>query len=435
MIDIEKREFTEKELRESESRFRGLHQASFGGIAIHDQGRIIDGNQALSAMAGYAPRELIGMDGFKLIAPAWRKLVRSNISQGYEQPYDIEGIRKDGSFYPLEIQGKTIPYKGRKVRVSELRDISSRKKMEAELTRALDEHKIIIETSQVGIMVLKGSRILYKGNQRLADILGYDSPESMVGLSMKEIHLSEDHFTRFGEKYFNCLVHGEQIQVEYELKQRDGTPVWCTLSGKAIDPSIPPDLSKGVLWMLDDITGKRKYQEKLKEMATRDFLTGLFNRRYFMALGEIELKRQMRYPHSGLTLIMLDIDHFKKINDDHGHGMGDEILQHFTRVGQQCLRDVDIFARIGGEEFVILLPSTDLKGSYAIAERFRQAIEKSFVNTDRGKIMVTVSLGLSTWTRDIKEIGTMLTHADHALYAAKHNGRNRVECYTKAPPI
>jgi len=93
---------------------------------------------------------------------------------------------------------------------------------------------------------------------------------------------------------------------------------------------------------------------------------------------------------------------------------------------------VDIFARIGGEEFVILLPSTDLEGSYATAERLRQAIEKSFVNTDKGKIMVTVSLGLSTWTRGIKEIRTMLTHADHALYAAKHNGRNRVECYTKA---
>ena len=297
---------------------------------------------------------------------------------------------------------------------------------------ALDELKTIIESSQVGIMVLKGDRILYKGNQRLADILGYDSPESMMGLSMSQIHISQESFIRFGEKYFNCLVHGEQIQVEYQLQRRDKTPVWCTLSGKAIDPCIPPDLSKGVLWMLDDITEKKEYQEKLKEMATRDFLTGLFNRRYFMTLGEIELKRQMRYPHCGLTLIMLDIDHFKKINDDHGHDIGDLVLQHFTRIGQKHLRDVDIFARIGGEEFVILLPSTDLEGSYATAERLRQAIEKSFVNTDKGKIMVTVSLGLSTWTRDIKEIRTMLTHADHALYAAKHNGRNRVECYTKA---
>jgi diguanylate cyclase (GGDEF)-like protein/PAS domain S-box-containing protein len=430
-IDIEKRKFAEKELKESESRFRGLHQASFGGIAIHDQGRIIDWNQALSAMAGYASCELIGMDGFKLIAPPWRKTVRSNIKEGYEQPYDVEGMRKDGSFYPLEIQGKTIPYKGKMVRVTEFRDISSRKKMEVELTHALDELKIIIESSQVGIMVLKGDRILYKGNQRLADILGYDSPASMVGLSMSEIHTSQEDFVRFGKKYVNRLVHGEQIQVEYQLKRRDKTPVWCTLSGKAIDPSIPPDLSKGVLWMLDDITGKKKYQEKLKEMATRDFLTGLFNRRHFMTLGEIELKRQIRYPHCGLTLIMLDIDYFKKINDVHGHDMGDEVLKHFTRIGQKCLRDVDIFARIGGEEFVILLPSTDLKGSYAIAERFRQAIEKSCVNSDKGKILFTVSLGLCTWTRDIKEIGTMLTHADFALYAAKQNGRNRVECYNK----
>jgi diguanylate cyclase (GGDEF)-like protein/PAS domain S-box-containing protein len=434
-VDIEKRKSAEKKLRESEKRFQVLHEASFGGIAIHDQGSILDVNQALSTITGYDPRELIGMDGFKLIAPPWREAVQSKIKTGYEHPYDLEGLRKDGSVFPLEIQGKSIPFHGKMVRVTEFRDISSRKKIEEQLTHALEELKSIIENSQVGIMVLKGGRIFHKGNQRLADILGYETPEAMVGLSMEELHLSEDSFSRFGEKYFNRLVHGEQIQVEYQLKRRDKTPVWCTLSGKAIDPSLPPDLSKGVIWVLDDITEKMKYQEKLKKMAATDFLTGLCNRRHFMKLGGIELKRQMRYPHCGLSLIMLDIDHFKKINDLHGHDMGDLILQHFTRIGQKCLRDVDIFARIGGEEFVILLPSTDLEGSMATAERFRQAVETSPFDSSKGLIPLTVSLGVSHWAKDIKEIGTLLKHADQALYAAKQNGRNRVECHTRIEPL
>jgi diguanylate cyclase (GGDEF)-like protein/PAS domain S-box-containing protein len=430
-VDIEKRKSTEKKLRESENRFQVLHEASFGGISIHDQGNILDANQALSTMTGYSPRELIGMDGLKLIAPPWWEVVQTKIRTGYEQPYDVEGLRKDGSVFFLEIQGKSIPFQGKMVRVTEFRDISSRKKMEEQLTHALEELKTIVENSQVGIMVLKGGRVFHKGNQRLADILGYETPEAMIGLSMKKLHLSEDKFFRFGEKYFNRLVHGEQIQVEYQLKRRDKTPVWCTLSGKAIDPFIPPDLSKGVLWMVDDITEKMKNQEKLRKMAATDFLTGLCNRRQFMKLGETELKRQMRYPHCGLSLIMLDIDHFKKVNDVHGHDMGDLVLQHFTRMGQKCLRDVDIFARIGGEEFVILLPTTDIEGSVATAERFRRVVETTPVNSDKGQIVFTVSLGVSHWTKDIKEIVTLMNNADQALYMAKKNGRNRVESYTR----
>lgn len=427
--DIEKRKQVETELRDSEARFRGLQEASFSGIGIHDLGKIINVNQALSTITGYAPSELVGMDGFNLIAPAWQSTVKSQIVTGNETPYDVEGLRKDGSVYPLEIQGKEVPYKGRMVRVTEFRDITTRTLMEKKLKNTLDELTAIIENSQVGIMVLKGGRILYKGNQRLADILGYETPESMIGLKMKELHLSLDRFENYGEKHFKRLVHGEQIQVEYQLKKKDGSPVWCTLSGKAIDPSTPPDLSKGVIWMVDDITEKRRYQDELQMVAATDYLTELCNRRQFMKLSAIELERQLRYPHCGLSLIMLDIDHFKTVNDTHGHDMGDLVLKQFAKTGQKILRDVDLFARVGGEEFAILLPSTDAIGAVATAHRFRQAIETSFVIQGREKLSITVSLGVAQWKPGIKDIGEMLKQADHALYAAKQKGRNRVEAY------
>jgi PAS domain S-box-containing protein len=135
--DITQRKRDEAALRESEERFRALHNASFGGIVIHDHGLILDCNQGLSELTGYTFEELIGMDGLMLIAPQSRDLVRQNIQQGFEQPYETVGLRKDGSQYPLSIRGSNIPYKGRTVRVTEFRDITEFKRLEEALEKRL----------------------------------------------------------------------------------------------------------------------------------------------------------------------------------------------------------------------------------------------------------------------------------------------------------
>lgn len=124
----------ETALHESEERFKALHDASFGGIAIHDNGTIKDCNQGLADLTGYSFEELIGMNGLLLVAPEYRELVAQTIKSGLDHRYDAEGLRKDGSRYHLSIRGKSIPYKGSILRVSELRDITERKEME-ELVR------------------------------------------------------------------------------------------------------------------------------------------------------------------------------------------------------------------------------------------------------------------------------------------------------------
>ena len=131
--DITERKKIEEELRESEERFRTLQEASFGGIGLHDKGMIIDCNQGLSAITGYTREELIGSDGLNLIAPEYRELVMHNIISGYEKPYDVEGVHKDGTRYSLEICGQNIPYKGRDIRVTEFRDITTRKIIEQKI--------------------------------------------------------------------------------------------------------------------------------------------------------------------------------------------------------------------------------------------------------------------------------------------------------------
>lgn len=160
-----------------------------------------------------------------------------------------------------DFQERTTDYLEAMVR-SRTREVEEKAE---ELHTALTELTTIFSNSMVGIMLLKGGRYLWKANHRLAQLLGYDSPEEMEGLSMQALHLSDERWKRFGTLHYEALVHGERTHIEYQLKRRDGSPVWCTLSGKAVDSSIPPDLNKGVLWMVDDIT-----ERKVSEQAIRD---------------------------------------------------------------------------------------------------------------------------------------------------------------------
>ncbi len=136
--EIEKRNEVEAALKDSEDRFRALHNASFGGIVIHDKGFILDCNQGLSDITGFAKEELIGMDGLLLIAETSRENVRQRIREGFEKPYEAMGVRKNGEQYPIRLQARNIPYKGKMVRSTEFRDISEQKKAEADILVAME---------------------------------------------------------------------------------------------------------------------------------------------------------------------------------------------------------------------------------------------------------------------------------------------------------
>ena len=167
-------------------------------------------------------------------------------------------------------------------------------------------------------------------------------------------------------------------------------------------------------------------QEKLEKLANFDSLTGLYNRRSILRkLGE-QLKYARRYREE-LSLIMLDIDHFKKVNDQYGHLTGDEVLAEVATLIRQNIRVVDAAGRYGGEEFIIILPKTDLSSALVIAERIRKTIEATEMKDFEGKVFgITVSQGLSSW-KPGEDKHSLISRADDALYGAKENGRNRVE--------
>ena len=181
----------------------------------------------------------------------------------------------------------------------------------------------------------------------------------------------------------------------------------------------------GYIVVTRDLTRKKREEDDLREEATKDFLTGLYNRRAFeeMARGEMARWQRGRDP---LSLLIIDADHFKRVNDTHGHGTGDEVLRALAHGVRDQVRDLDIVARLGGEEFVVLLPSTDVVGARSAAERIREAIERLRVPTAEGvQVRFTVSVGVAEASREAASIELLLQRADAALYEAKRRGRNR----------
>ncbi|MEW5868027.1 MAG: diguanylate cyclase [Chloroflexota bacterium] len=181
--------------------------------------------------------------------------------------------------------------------------------------------------------------------------------------------------------------------------------------------------------LAEEIYERERTQEELQKLATTDWLTGVFNRRHFFDLGDLAFHWAKRQHHM-LAALMIDVDHFKRINDQHGHAVGDQVLQALAVRLLGCTRSGDILARYGGEEFVVLMPQTDLEKAMQLAEHMRLEVVALPVATSSGDLPVAISVGVSTLIAEQDhKIDAMVDRADQALYQAKQAGRNCVMCW------
>lgn len=195
------------------------------------------------------------------------------------------------------------------------------------------------------------------------------------------------------------------------------------LAGLLRDQEWPAGRSYALV--LRNIDDQRDAMDQLRRSITLDHLTGLYNRRAFFDAGALELKRWQRR-RGDLSLVMIDADHFKAINDRHGHAAGDAVLRDLAEVIAENVREMDTAARVGGEEFAVLLPSTDGPGAVALAQRLCDAVRRRLVPTDGEPIRYTISAGVSSMREGTAGLDALLKQADVALYAAKRSGRDRV---------
>jgi diguanylate cyclase (GGDEF)-like protein len=181
--------------------------------------------------------------------------------------------------------------------------------------------------------------------------------------------------------------------------------------------------------LLRDITEEKRLEEELRRLSNTDGLTALYNRRHLDESLQKELDRAHRY-HLPLSVLMFDIDHFKKFNDTYGHEQGDRVLQAVARTLRGALRNQDAPCRYGGEEFVAILPNTSKAGAYSLAERLRKDVERMVVDG----LKVTISIGVSEYPEfDVTEQHKLIEAADAVMYVAKRSGRNRVCLASNAP--
>lgn len=287
------------------------------------------------------------------------------------------------------------------------------------LHRHIEQMSIILDNEMIGSMMLKDRKIIWcnKGTRK---ILGYAESE-LLGSSTNMLFADTKVFEKVGREAYPLKV-GHPYRTQFEMRKADGTNIWIDISGAAI--SYDKHLS---LWLLNDISKHKALEYELTHKINHDFLTGLGSRDWFMSQALTELHRAHRY-NSSLSLLMLDIDFFKSVNDNYGHQVGDIALKKVADIIKNTLRDFDICARLGGEEFAVLLPETNQDKAYETAERLRVAIERSEIALPTSGLMLkmTISIGISTLASKEDNLDMLISRADEALYEAKHAGRNRV---------
>ena len=254
-------------------------------------------------------------------------------------------------------------------------------------------------------------------NQRAADLFGVPLDE-VVG------QRSPDYYVDRAERdAIVGLLHrdGRVEDALTRMRKRNGAQFWSTLSVRLIEF----EGERCFLTGMHDVTIQKELEEQLRALAMRDPLTGLWNRRHFLEFAEKALDQAER-SRVTLALCMFDADHFKTVNDEHGHSIGDGVLTAIARAAETVVRNCDIVARIGGEEFAVLLPDIDAEAAVSVAERIRAAVEAIEVpSTERRLVRPTVSVGVAGHVAG-DGIEGLLLRADDALYRAKEQGRNRV---------
>lgn len=418
--------------REELARFRGALDAADHAIYMTDPTPVITFvNPAFETLTGFSAEEAIGQNPNILQSgiqeDSYYKRLWDTIVDGRIWKEEITNRRKDGSLYQAFQIISPIRDEEGSIRsfVAIQHDISENKEIEWKLRNALAEQSAIFENTQDALFlvdVIDEREFRYRKLNPTHEAMTGLSTEIVRGKGPEEL-LDEVNAEAVLRRYRACLEQRSPISYEETLDLPKGRKVWAT----KLTPIIEEGRVVQLVGSAREITEQKMLEKQLRKLSDSDPLTGIYNRRKSMEELDGELQRSMRYDRP-FSLLMVDLDRFKSINDRLGHSAGDVVLQRFVGVVQPILRGTDTFGRWGGEEFIIILSETDKNGALRMAERIRKAVsEKELIP----HLTVTVSIGIASLPEGPQDRDELVNAADAALYRAKDSGRNRV--YTALP--
>jgi len=431
--DISAQKAMEDALRESEEQFRSYYELGLIGMAmIAPDKHWMQFNDRLCEILGYSREELAAKTWDELTHPDDLEANKAQIRQaalGKAEGYSLHKryIHRNGEIVHALVSAKYVRRADGSLKYSivMMQDITERQKTEEALREREAILRSITNSAQDAIIMMDPEGRISFWNPAAESILGYSRDEAL-GKILHQFLAPERYHEAYQAAYpeFRRTGRGNVIgkKLEVQALRKDGTEIAVAIALSAVHIQN----QWHAVGILRDETERQTQERELKRLATTDDLTGLANRRYFLGQVTPELERFRRYADPA-ALLMLDLDHFKQVNDTYGHAAGDAVLQHFAGITLTVLRRTDLIGRLGGEEFAALLPDTDSNGALQLAERLRWTLASLPIPVERGEIALTVSIGVTSFLHTDLQANAILIRADRALYRAKQAGRNRVE--------
>jgi diguanylate cyclase (GGDEF)-like protein/PAS domain S-box-containing protein len=292
-------------------------------------------------------------------------------------------------------------------------------------TRMEAHNRLLVAALQAaanGIVITDRNASIQWVNPAFTQLTGY-SLEEVLGKRPAELVKSGLQDQGFYEQMWCCLLAGESWRGEVINRRKDGSYYHEELSIAPVKNSMGEITH--FIGIKEDITERKHMEAQLQRLASTDPLTGLLNRRVFLEHLSQDIARLDRFTCPPIALLMLDLDYFKHINDTYGHATGDAVLREFADIMRSSSRTIDITARLGGEEFAILLPGAGRNEALIVAERLREQTMATIIDHEKGAVRFTVSIGATALLAHDYDSESVLHRADIALYAAKDAGRNQ----------
>lgn len=412
---------------ESERKFENLlHNASDGIHILNKEGELVKYSHSFAEILGYTVAEMEGLSVYDWYPNSNIKESEELMESLIKKPRTYETVyqKKDGEFIDVQINAKGIDYNGKKHLYASLRDITEIKKVQKELEDSKKRWKFAVEGNKDGLWdwnIEKGEVYFSK---QCCSLIG--SQKQLKKNSLEEwrklVHPDEAKdmlqvFTEYLEGKSKAYIHEHRILCE------SGEYLWVRERGIIVEHDEEGKPIR-MIGTISDISDYMEVVRKLKEQAYLDELTELHNRKAYNERLDKLLKAYEEYGHI-FSVIMFDIDDFKIINDSYGHAIGDKVLQNIGRIVKKSIDEKDECYRVGGEEFIILLPKSTKEEATNLAENIRQAIKKEVKVLEEKKQEVTISLGVV----EIKKEDTadsIYKRADEHMYKAKEKGKDNV---------